>query len=227
MQSQGVTPSRLLALTLCATLAFPASMVAAAAQQPPQTTPPPAAAAATGPANARRLPPGGIHILILEGNKVLNSLTSKTAVSPVIQVLDSQDQPITGAAVTFEVSPTGPGGSFGVPPAPTSPTVTVRTDFAGQATAHFTPNTTPGRFSIKVTAAIEGQSAVAGMTQTNDPQVAVAGPEPPPKRWYKNWKWWAIIGAGATAGIILLTRSSHKDPTIVITPSPIDIGGPR
>jgi hypothetical protein len=196
-------------------------------QPPPPPLPTGVPAASTSPANARRLPPGGIQILLLEGHKVRNSLLSKTAISPVVQVLDSQDQPITGAAVTFEVSPTGPGGHFGVPPDPPTPTVTVRTDFAGQATAHFTPNAIAGRFSIKVTAAIEGQTAVAGMVQTNDPSIAMAGPEPPKRHWYQSWKWWAVIGGGAVAAIIVLTRSSSKSPTIIISPAPIDIGGPR
>jgi hypothetical protein len=252
MQRYGLNFSKLLALWLCFTLASPLSVAAAAAQaaqqqqqqspaapaqqqQQQQTVPPgfptvPPTASSTSPDSdglSRPLPPGGIRILVLEGQKALNSIPTRSAVSPVVQVLDSQDQPVPRATVTFEVLPGGPGGTFNVPPAQPGPLATVRTDAVGQATAYFTPNSTPGRFTIKVTATLQGQSAMAAIAQTNDAVVMMAGPEPPKKHWYQSWKWWAVIGAGATVGIILLTRSSTKDPTVIIRPSPIDIGGPR
>lgn len=214
-------PLKLLAILLCGTLVLPLPLAAQQQQAPPPLP-------ATTPDSAglgRRLPPGGIRILVLEGQNMLNSLQSRSAISPVVQILDSQDQPVAGATVTFEVSPTGPGGGFGIPPAPLAPLMTVRSDFAGQATSHFTPNTTPGRFTIKVVANMDGQTAQAAIAQTNDPTILFAGYPPQKKRWFQNWKWWAVIGGGATAAIILLTRKG--DPTITITPSPVGIGGPR
>ncbi|HEU0121268.1 MAG TPA: hypothetical protein VFQ91_12135 [Bryobacteraceae bacterium] len=198
------------------TLTFPPSALAqeAAPQQSPGTP--------TGP--VRRLQAGGIHILVLEGQGVVNSLSNRTAISPVVQVLNSADQPVQGAIVTFEVAPAGPGGSFG-----NAPIATVRTDSNGQATAAFTPNSQAGPFSIKVTATMAGQTSTTSIRQINDSHVAEAGLAPPPKRWYKSPKWWAVIGATAGGGIAAATILAKKanTPTITISPGSPGIGGPR
>jgi len=216
----------LIALILSAVLVFP--MQLAARQQPGQPAPAPAAPPvkpAGGPAGTgRQLAPGGLRILVLEGQNVHNSLTNKSAISPVVQVLDGVDQPVQGATVTFEVPPAGPGGSFGG-----APIATVKTDYTGQATAALTINSTPGSFAIKVTANFAGQSGEALIRQANDAKVLEAMVPAPPKPWYKSWKWWAVIGAGAGGGIatsmILLNR--NKTSTITIAPGTVVIGGPR
>jgi hypothetical protein len=235
MQLYGLNSSKLFASLLCFTLASPFPLSAAlqapqpASQQPQQ--PPPTVTPTQPPEGTglgRRLPPGGIRILVLEGQSMRNSIQTRSAISPVVQILDSLDQPVAGATVTFEVSPTGAGGFFGTPPNATAPIATVRSDFAGQATAPFTPNTIAGRFTIKVTATLESQSAQAAIVQTNDPTVVIAGVTPPKKHWYQSWKWWAVIGGGAiAAGIILSKTTGGGKPTIVITPTPVDIGAPR
>ena len=191
-------------------------------QQPPgQAAAPPE----VGQPQARRPAAGALKILVLQGQNAINSLTSKTALSPVVQVLDAVEQPVEGATVTFEVNPTGPGGSFGG-----APIATVKTDFTGQATAVFTPNDTPGSFSIKVTAALGEQSAQMRIRQTNDRNVAVAMMPLPPKPWYKSWKTWAIIGGAAGAGIaatVILIDNKDQTSTIGIGPGSVIIGGPR
>jgi len=171
----------------------------------------------------RRITPGALRIVVLEGHNVRNSLPSRSAVSPVVQVFDFLEQPVEGAEVTFEVLPTGPGGTF----ANGQNITTTRTDARGQATAVFTPNTLPGTFSIKVTASAGGQSGEARIQQTNDANATFAGPIPPPRPWYKSWKRWALIGAGAggaVAAVVILTRS---DPTVTISPGTVILGGPR
>jgi hypothetical protein len=152
-------------------------------------------------------------------------MTAKSAISPVVQVLDSLDQPVQGATVTFEVSPVGPGGTFG-----TAPTATVKSDVNGQATAAFTPNNTAGMFTIKVTASLSGQTATTAIRQTNDSKITEAMMAPPaPKAWYKSWKWWAVIGGAAGAGIAAATILTHGSgaPTISVSPGSVVIGGPR
>ncbi len=204
---------------LSALLVFP--MQLAARQMPGQPAAPPAAPPAS---TGRQLAPGGLRILVLEGQNVHNSLTNKSAVSPVVQVLDAVDQPVQGASVTFEVPPAGPGGTFGG-----QPIATTKTDSAGQATAALTINSTPGSFVIKVTASFAGQSGEAIIRQANDAKVLEAMVPLPPRPWYKNWKWWAVIGAGAGAAIatsvILLDRNNTS--TITIAPGTVVIGGPR
>jgi hypothetical protein len=237
MEIYGLNLSKLFAYLLCFSLASPFPLSAAtslseqSASQQPQQPPPtgtPTQQLPEGTGLGRRLPPGGIRILVLEGQNMRNSIQTRSAISPVVQILDSLDQPVAGATVTFEVSPTGAGGFFGTPPNANAPMATVRSDFAGQATAPFTPNTTAGRFTIKVTATLESQSAQAAIVQTNDPTVVIAGVAPPKKHWYQSWKWWAVIGGGAiAAGIVLSKTTGGGKPTIVITPTPVDIGAPR
>jgi hypothetical protein len=208
--------SHRIALILSALLIAPVRLPA----QPPQPTQP---AAAEAPGPVRRLAPGGLRILVLEGQGVVNSITTKSAISPVIQVLDSLDQPVQGATVTFEVSPTGPGGTFG-----TAPMATAKSDFNGQATVPFTPNNTPGAFTIKVTASLAGQTATTAIRQANDNKITEALVSAPHKPWYKSAKWWTVIGAGAGAGVaaVILTNGSST-PTITLSPGPVVIGGPR
>jgi len=184
----------------------------------------PAAPPATDQPQATRPSTGALKILVLQGQNAINSLTSKTALSPVVQVLDSVEQPVEGATVTFEVIPTGPGGSFGG-----APIATVKTDFTGQATAAFTPNDTPGNFSIKVTATLGEQSAQFRIRQTNDRNAAMAMMPLPPKPWYKSWKKWAIIGGAAGAGIAatVILVDKNDTPTITISPGGVIIGGLR
>lgn len=223
----GLSCSSLIALVLCALLVFP--MQLGAKQMPGQ---PAATAQATPPAKPageqsstnRQLAQGGLRILVLEGQNVHNSLKNRSTVSPVVQVLDAVDQPVQGATVTFEVPPAGPGGTFDG-----KPIATTKTDSAGQATAALTINSTPGAFAIRVTASFAGQSGEAQIRQANDAKVLEAMVPLPPKPWYKNWKWWAVIGAGAGAGIatVMILSGRNDTTTITIGSGSIGIGGPR
>ena len=215
----GLSCHSLIALFLIGLLISPTPL---SAQQPPAQATAPAPAEPAGP--PRGLAQGKIKILVLEGQNATNSLRSKTAISPVVQVLDSLEQPVEGATVTFEVSPTGPGGLFG-----TAPLATTRTDYTGQATAAFTPNNTPGTFSIKVKASIGDQTAEIGIRQTNDSKTSEAMLPVPPRPWFKSWKWWAVIGAAAGAGVATAVILSNRNDTstITISPGPIVIGGPN
>lgn len=223
----GLSCSSLIALLLCALLAFPAHLAARQMPgQPARTAPaePPAKATGEQPRTGRQLAPGGLRILVLEGQNVHNSLTNKSAVSPVVQVLDAVDQPVQGATVTFEAPPAGPGGTFDG-----KPLATTKTDSAGQATAPFTINTTPGAFAIKVTATFAGQSGEAQIRQANDAKVLEAMVPLPPRPWYKSWKWWAVIGAGAGAGVAsaVILSGRNNTATITIGSGSIGIGGPK
>jgi len=212
-----------IALVLCALFLIPAQLPAR--QMPGEPSKPAAnpSDTATQPANPRTVQ-GGLKILVLEGQNAVNSITNKTAISPVIQVLDLMEQPVEGAIVAFEISPAGPGGSFN-----NTPIATVKTDYSGQATAPFKPNNTAGAFTIKVTASFGGQTVEARIRQTNDLKASEPSVLLPPKPWYKDWKWWAVIGAGAGAGVaaaILLTDRNNTS-TITIAPGTVVVGGPR
>jgi hypothetical protein len=209
---------------LCGLLISPLPL--ASGQEPAKPAPgtPAAKEQAEPPGLARRVAPGGLRILVLEGQNVANSLATMTTISPVVQVLDSVDQPVEGATVTFEAPASGPGGTFGG-----KPIATVRTDYSGQATAEFTPGNAEGTFLIKVTATIGTQRGEARIRQTNDRKAEAAHVMPPPKPWYKNWKWWAVIGAGAGAGAAagIIFSDRNNTATITIAPGSVVVGGPR
>lgn len=223
----GLSCSSLIALILSVLLVFPMQLAARQMPGQPATlaqTAPPVKAAGEPSSTSRQLAPGGLRILVLEGQNAHNSLTNGSAISPVVQVLDAVDQPVQGASVTFEVPPVGPGGTFGG-----QPIATTKTDSTGQATAALTINSTRGSYVIKVTASFAGQRGEALIRQANDAKVLEAMVPLPPKPWYKNWKWWAVIGAGAGAGIAtsILLRNRNNNATITIAPGTVVIGGPR
>lgn len=173
----------------------------------------------------RRGAPRGIRILVLDGQDAVNSLASRTAVSPAVQVFDSLGAPIEGAIVTFEAPASGPGGVFDTQ----QTSFTTRTDSRGQAVSVFTPNTLPGSFVIRVTARFENETATESIRQTNSSSAAAVENRPASRPWYKNWVWWAVIGAGAGAGGYFGYKAATDSsiPTISLTPGAITIGGPR
>lgn len=204
----------LTALIICCGLFAPA---AACAQDSPPGSQPAASAAPTG-----TYATSGLRILVLEGQNAINSIATKTAVSPVVQVLDAVNQPVEGASVTFEVAPGGPGGTFG-----NQPIITTKTDSAGQATAILIPNDNQGPFVIKVTASHQGQTKETRIRQTNDAKSLEAMIPLPPKPWYKNWKRWALIGAAAGGTVAAIVVFSRSDPKVTISPGAVILGGPR
>lgn len=218
---------RLIAILLCMFFVAPPQLPARQMPGQPASPAQPTKPAGT-PADAvypqTRLPKGGLKILVLEGQNAVNSLISRSTINPVIQVLDSMEQPVEGATVIFEVSPLGPGGSFSG-----APIAHFKTDYTGQATANLTPNDIAGTFTIRITATSGGHTAEARIRQTNDRKVPEAMIPLPPKPWYKDWKWWALIGAGAGAGVVtaVMLTNHNGTSTITISPGTITIGGPR
>lgn len=177
-----------------------------------------------GPPSAPRVPASGLHILVLQGQNATNSLPRREAASPAVQVFDYLNEPVEGAEVTFEVPASGPSGVF----ENQKNSLTTRTDARGQAMAGFTPNTLPGSFAIRVVAKAGDQVAETLIRQTNSDKVEAVQFRPPPKRpWYKSWKLWTVVLAGAGAGAYLGYRAatSSSSPTISLTPGPIVIGG--
>lgn len=176
-----------------------------------------------GGARTNSSPSRGLHILVLQGQDAVNSLPLGAAVSPAVQVFDYLGEPVEGAEVTFEVPAAGPGGLFDNQ----KNSFTTRTDARGQALAPFTPNTLPGSFTIRVIARANEQTAEVIIRQTNSTNSETLEYGLPPSRpWYKDWKWWTVIAAGAGAGSYFAFRGSSS-PTISLAPGAITLGGPR
>lgn len=175
------------------------------------------------------LPPAKLTILILEGANAVNSIPNRNATFPVVEVRDENNLPVEGADVVFELPATGPGGSF----PNQKQSYSGRTNVQGQVSAPYIMNATPGPFPIKVTATIGNRSGQTTISQTHSMQT----PEEmavKKKRWYKDWRWWAVAGAGAATAIILTTTlgddSGALNPgnsTIIISPGNPSIGAPR
>ena len=109
---------------------------------------------------AQQPPQSGLRIVVIAGEGAVNIIQQKTAVAPIIEVRDRNNLPVPGVTVTFSL---GSGSaSFGG-----ASTITATTNALGQATAAgFTP-TAAGAVQINVTAAVQGQTISAAITQTN------------------------------------------------------------
>jgi len=120
---------------------------------------PPVAGAAAQTAGGRV--PAAIKIVVIEGEDAVNIIQQKTAVAPVIEVRDRNDQPVAGAVVSFAVR--GGRATFNG-----ARTLTVTTNAAGRAVAAGLTPTGSGALQISATAAFQGQAAAAvTIAQTN------------------------------------------------------------
>src|SRR5262245_14832977 len=102
-----------------------------------------------------------LRIVVVEGEDAVNVVQQKTAVAPVIEVRDRNDQPVAGAVVRFAIR--NGRATFGG-----ARTLTVTTNAAGRAVATGFAPTGSGALQISATAAFQGQSAAAvTIAQTN------------------------------------------------------------
>jgi hypothetical protein len=115
----------------------------------------------TGPLSAEQPPGAALRIVVIEGEGAVNIIQQKTAVAPVIEVRDRNDQPVAGATVNFIVR--AGRATFGG-----ARTLSVTTNAAGRAAAAgFAPSGT-GALQIGATATFQGQAAAAvTIAQTN------------------------------------------------------------
>lgn len=102
----------------------------------------------------------GLRIIVIEGEDAVNVIQQKTAVAPVVEVRDRNDQPVTGAVVNFAIR--GGRATFGG-----ARTLTVATNAAGRAAAAGLTPTASGTLQISASAAFQGQTAAVAIAQTN------------------------------------------------------------
>ena len=101
-------------------------------------------------------------IVVLAGEDSVNVIQQKTAVAPLVEVRDRNNQPVSGAVVTFAVQG-GKAAAF----QGGATTMTIATNAAGQAAATGLTPLTAGAVNISVEAAIQGQVVTAAITQVN------------------------------------------------------------
>lgn len=204
---------------LCGLLVWPVAAQNPAVSPPSQA---PVAPPVSAPPVERTL-----KIFVLEGQHAVNSLPDRVIVQPVVEVRDSNDQPVEGADVTFELPAAGPGGLF----VNQQKVFKTKTNFRGQAGARLQPDTQTGKYEIRVTATAGNQTASAFISQTNSTQpVEIIEARKHRSVWAK-WKWYIIAGAaaGVAAGVVLGTRNGESiaPPPISVGTGPITIGAPR
>ncbi len=101
-----------------------------------------------------------LTIVVIEGEDAVNIVQQKTAVAPLVEVRDRNDQPVAGAVVRFAIR--SGRASFGG-----ARTLTVTTNAAGRAAAAGLTPTGSGALQIGASAAFQGQSAAVTIVQTN------------------------------------------------------------
>jgi hypothetical protein len=100
-----------------------------------------------------------LRIVVLEGEGAVNIIQQKTAVAPVVEVRDRNDQPVAGAIVRFAIR-SGRATFSG------ARTLSVTTDAGGRAVAAGFAPTSTGGLQIGATAAFQGQTAAITIAQT-------------------------------------------------------------
>src|SRR5258708_3866192 len=99
----------------------------------------------TGPKSDLTQAPGGLKIVVVQGEGAKNNVRTRNATQPVVEVRDDSDKPVAGAEVVFQLPPAGPGGVFNG----WMRTQTARTSPEGRAGAKgFAPHDEVGRFNI-------------------------------------------------------------------------------
>ena len=111
----------------------------------------------------------GLKIVVLEGEDGVNIIEQKTAVASLIEVRDGNDLPVAGATITFVLG----AGSAKAALSNGLQQLTLTTNAAGRATVVLNPLSS-GSVQINVSAAYQGQTAAATISQTNFATVAQA-----------------------------------------------------
>jgi hypothetical protein len=190
------------------------------AQEAPRVPPVPG-----GAQTAPDLRSGTLKIFVLQGEAAINSVPEHTAVMPVVEVRDANNRPVEGAEVVFQLPATGPGGYFTGHEYSTK----VKTNLQGQAGAAFTPNDIPGRFTIRVTAAMGPRTGHVTITQTNSLHARESTQVRKKTSGRKIAAIVAVAGGAAAVAAILATRGGHsgtRTRTITVTPGSPTVGRP-
>src|SRR5262245_8812812 len=115
--------------------------------------------------------PPKLRIVIVEGQGATNNIRQRTAREPVVEVVDENNRPVSGASVTFLLPDKGAGGVF----ADGGSRLRMLTDEFGRAAARgLAPNNVTGAFRIGVEVSYLGETATASILQSNASGAAFA-----------------------------------------------------
>src|SRR5215475_6995357 len=157
-----------------------------------------------------------LRIEVVEGEGAKNVAQQIAAKQLIVRVLDGNNRPVEGAAVTFIAPMSGPGGDF----TNDSNTIRLLTSTDGVAnTGPYHPNAATGAYEIQVRAEFQRALATAAISQMNVLQSK------------SHRKMIAIIAiAGAAAGAAIATHgggSSSSSGTPTVTLGGTAVGAPK
>jgi len=173
-------------------------------------------------------PDTSLKILVIEGDGTFNSIRGKTAHSPIVEVRDQQGRAVPGAVVRFVLPMAGASGTF----PGGSLTAESTTDENGKASAPLlVPNSTEGRFNIKISASLGDRQGSIVIAQTN----TLAGGEPTASHSNKKLLIILLIAAAAGGGAAVAlhgggkssTPSTPTAPPIVLSVGGVTVAGPQ
>ena len=167
---------------------------------------------------AAQNPQPRIEIVVVSGEGAVNNLRQPVSQDPVVRIVDQNNQPVSGAAATFNLPISGTSGEFGNG----VKNITVVTGADGLAAAHgLRTNDVPGRFQILITAAYRGLTARALINQTNQGTPSAKGGH--------HGKLVAVLlllgaaGAGGAVAAMRIGKSSSSSSGGATQPPPIGI----
>jgi hypothetical protein len=158
-----------------------------------------------------------LKIEVVEGEGAINNIRIRSAKEPVVRTVDENNQPVSGASVTFMLPDMGPSGEF---PGNVRE-LAIQTDDKGEAIGRgLVPNQMVGKFQIHVVASYRGEMANAVIDQTNAEPASAGGGKPS-----KKLLLIALIGGAAAGGVALAaTRGGGSSPST--PPQPTGSGNP-
>ena len=172
-----------------------------------------------------------LTVVVLEGEGAFNNIKRKLARDPIVEVRDENNKTVTGAEVVFTLPEGGPTATF----AGGVRKFTATSDAQGRAqTTGLKPNTREGRFNIKVSAAMDGKTGSAIISQSNTLAGGVVGVGMDKSGMSGKTKLLIaiLIGGGAGGGVYAATRGggsagpSGPIPTS-LSAGAVTVGGPR
>lgn len=157
-----------------------------------------------------------LRIVVLEGEDAVNLVRKKTAVQPVVEVRDKNNNPVAGAIVVFTTPESGPSAVF------SGGTHSFRTvtDAQGRARVSGMQPSQQGKFEVSVSVTVGGAVANATISQTN----AMAGGTSVPTNARtgllgSHWALIGIVAAVAVAATVAGVELSHSSPSATISPT--------
>jgi hypothetical protein len=177
---------------------------------------------------------GTLKITVIQGQSEKNNIKLKLAVTPIVEVRDEHDRLVPGARISFVLPNFGPSGRF----ADGTASMLVWTDSQGRAAATgLVPNSTEGKFNIRVSATYAGKEGTATVLQENTaadgPQQAQAAIDAK-KKSNNKWIYIVVAGGGAAVAGIFAAKGGSSAPSGPAPPTPtsvtvgtVSVGGPR